>query len=422
MSSSPTNKSAATADAACIKEDATSANAHSLSKPKEESPSVSQSNSSESTDPPINAKSEESQPSNSDCSSFNPIVKSVRSAWKKAKFRPRRWRRTMDLDQARKDCQEIDSDESKTHAMEESKEKQEQNQNSTNASSVQPAGTSSNPSGGACALSVQNNSSSSNSGASATVRFTSELRSRENTVRTLSEHQKRISRANYQVDYTNYLIPALTDIFNCPFYWGKMDRYEAEALLANKPEGSFLLRDSAQENYVFSVSFRRYSRSLHARIEETKHKFSFDCHDPGVHASENIKGLLEFYKDPLSCMFFEPMLLFPILRKKPFNLQELSRTVICDNMVSHEGISKYDGISQLQLPKTLKSFLREYHYKHKVDSRTLEGAASLQNPLLNLPQPSTSTTEESANDLSAPTAPSTEKFNVVQNDPTPKKD
>ena len=58
MSSSPTNKSAATADAACIKEDATSANAHSLSKPKEESPSVSQSNSSESTDLPINVKSQ----------------------------------------------------------------------------------------------------------------------------------------------------------------------------------------------------------------------------------------------------------------------------------------------------------------------------------------------------------------------------
>ena len=57
MSSSPTNKSAATAVAACIKEDATSANAHSLSKP-EESPSVSQSNSSESTDPPINVKSQ----------------------------------------------------------------------------------------------------------------------------------------------------------------------------------------------------------------------------------------------------------------------------------------------------------------------------------------------------------------------------
>ncbi len=63
-----------------------------------------------------------------------------------------------------------------------------------------------------------------------------------------------------QVDYVNYLIPGQTEIANCPFYWGKMDRYEAEALLANKPEGSFLLRDSAQDEYVFSVSFRRYSR------------------------------------------------------------------------------------------------------------------------------------------------------------------
>ncbi len=182
-------------------------------------------------------------------------------------------------------------------------------------------------------------------------------------------------RANFQVDYMSYLIPGLQDIFSCPFYWGKMDRYEAEALLANKPEGSFLLRDSAQENYVFSVSFRRYSRSLHARIEETQHKFSFDCHDPGVHASRSIRGLLDYYKDPLSCMFFEPMLLFPILRKKPFSLQELARTVICDS-------TTYDGVCELPIPKTLKSFLKEYHYKHKVDSRELEPRPALELPLL----------------------------------------
>ena len=93
-----------------------------------------------------------------------------------------------------------------------------------------------------------------------------------------------------------------------------MDRYEAEALLEAKPEGSFLLRDSAQEEYLFrwytisfvggqtikinnfSVSFRRYGRSLHARIEEQGHKFSFDCHDPGVFMSKNIPELLHHYK------------------------------------------------------------------------------------------------------------------------------
>ena len=166
-----------------------------------------------------------------------------------------------------------------------------------------------------------------------------------------------------------------------------MDRYEAEALLADKPEGSFLLRDSAQENYVFSVSFRRYSRSLHARIEETQHKFSFDCHDPGVHASRSIRGLLDYYKDPLSCMFFEPMLLFPILRRKPFSLQELARTVICDN-------TEYEGVSYLPIPKTLKTFLREYHYKHKFDSRSLELSPSV----LSLPRKSEDIEEDSDND------------------------
>ena len=73
-------------------------------------------------------------------------------------------------------------------------------------------------------------------------------------------------------------------------------RYEAESLLDEKPEGSFLLRDSAQDEYLFSVSFRRYGRSLHARIEEQGHRFSFDCHDPGVFMSRNIPELLDHYK------------------------------------------------------------------------------------------------------------------------------
>merc|ERR1711902_349285 len=81
------------------------------------------------------------------------------------------------------------------------------------------------------------------------------------------------------------------------------------------------------------------------------HKFSFDCHDPGVHASRDIKGL-----------------------------QELSRTVICDN-------TTYNGVTTLPIPKTLKSFLREYHYKHKVESRELE----LNPSILNLPGTSVST-------------------------------
>lgn len=168
-----------------------------------------------------------------------------------------------------------------------------------------------------------------------------------------------------QVDYIHCLVPDLLSITNCSFYWGVMDRYEAERLLENKPEGTFLLRDSAQEEFLFSVSFRRYWRSLHARIEQWNHKFSFDSHDPGVYASDSVCGLLEHYKDPSCCMFFEPMLTLPLHRNFSFSLQHLCRAVICSN-------TQYDGLNYLPLPKSLRSYLKYYHYKQKVRVRKFD--------------------------------------------------
>ncbi|CAM6053444.1 unnamed protein product [Sphagnum tenellum] len=156
-----------------------------------------------------------------------------------------------------------------------------------------------------------------------------------------------------QIDYIHCLVPDLLQITNCSFYWGKMDRYEAERLLDNKPEGTFLLRDSAQEEHLFSVSFRRFDRSLHARIEQWNHRFSFDSHDPGVYASSTVCGLIEHYKDPSHCMFFEPMLTIPLHRNFTFSLQHLSRAVITSRLT-------YDSIQSIQLPKRLKNYLKEY--------------------------------------------------------------
>ena len=168
-----------------------------------------------------------------------------------------------------------------------------------------------------------------------------------------------------QVDYIHCLVPDLRHITKCTFYWGVIDRYEAERLLETRPEGTFLLRDSAQEEFLFSVSFRRYGRSLHARIEQWNHKFSFDSHDPGVFASDTVCGLIEHYKDPSCCMFFEPMLTNPLNRTFPFSLQHLCRTVICST-------TTYDGLNFLPLPKSLRDYLKYYHYKQKVRVRRFE--------------------------------------------------
>ncbi|XP_033735050.1 uncharacterized protein LOC117323737 isoform X1 [Pecten maximus] len=174
--------------------------------------------------------------------------------------------------------------------------------------------------------------------------------------------------AHSQVDYMHCLVPDILQITKCSFYWGVMDRYQAEKLLENKPEGTFLLRDSAQEEFLFSVSFRRYGRSLHARIEQWNHKFSFDSHDPGVFASDTVCGLIEHYKDPSCCMFFEPMLTSPLHRNFTFSLQHMCRSSICDN-------TTYDGVHNLPLPRSLKEYLMYYHYKQKVRVRRFDMAS-----------------------------------------------
>ena len=168
-----------------------------------------------------------------------------------------------------------------------------------------------------------------------------------------------------QIDYIHCLVPDLLQIAKCSFYWGVMDRYEAEKLLENRAEGTFLLRDSAQEEFLFSVSFRRYNRSLHARIEQWNHRFSFDSHDPGVYSDTSVCGLLEHYKDPSCCLFFEPMLTLPLNRTFAFSLQHLCRAAVCR-------YTTYDGVNLLPLPKSMKDYLKYYHYKQKVRVRRFE--------------------------------------------------
>ncbi|KAM6979572.1 suppressor of cytokine signaling 4 [Aplochiton taeniatus] len=157
--------------------------------------------------------------------------------------------------------------------------------------------------------------------------------------------------------HTDYiLVPDLLQINNNPCYWGVLNRFEAEDLLEGQPEGTFLLRDSAQDEFLFSVSFRRYSRSLHARIEQNGKRFSFDGHDPCMYRDLSVTGLLKHYSNPATCLFFEPLLSRPLPRTFPFSLQHMSRAVICSS-------TTYQGIEALPLPAQLRNYLRQYHFK-----------------------------------------------------------
>jgi suppressor of cytokine signaling 5 len=74
----------------------------------------------------------------------------------------------------------------------------------------------------------------------------------------MANAKKSIRKVHTQVDYIHCLVPDLHHITACGFYWGKMDRYEAERLLEGRQEGSFLLRDSAQVN--LTANFTIYAK------------------------------------------------------------------------------------------------------------------------------------------------------------------
>ena len=60
----------------------------------------------------------------------------------------------------------------------------------------------------------------------------------------------------------------------CGWYWGAIGWEEAEKQLASESDGSFLLRDSSDDRYLFSLSFRAFSTTHHTRIEHYKGRLS----------------------------------------------------------------------------------------------------------------------------------------------------
>lgn len=61
--------------------------------------------------------------------------------------------------------------------------------------------------------------------------------------------------------------------FQCGWYWGPISGETAEKLLAGEPDGSFVVRDSSDEHYIFSLTFKLNGLVRHVRIEHDHGKF-----------------------------------------------------------------------------------------------------------------------------------------------------
>lgn len=152
------------------------------------------------------------------------------------------------------------------------------------------------------------------------------------------------------------------------WYWGPITRWEAEEKLVNLMDGSFLVRDSSDDRYLLSLSFRSQNKTLHTRIEHSNGRFSF-YEQPDVEGHTSIVDLIEHsIKDSENGAFcysrsrLPGSATYPVRLTNPVSrfMQVRSLQYLCRFVIRQ--YTRIDLIQKLPLPNKMKDYLQEKHY------------------------------------------------------------
>ena len=168
----------------------------------------------------------------------------------------------------------------------------------------------------------------------------------------------------------NGLMLGLRNLARHGWYWGPITRVEAEERLQGHDDGTFLVRDSSDDRYLLSLSFRSQGKTLHTRIEYSNGHFSFysfpDSESEGYRSVvELIQFSMEYSKEGVFCFSRARALgspAVPVRLLKPlsrFNhvrsLQHYCRFVIRQSI-------RFDMIRSLPLPRHVHGFLEQSQF------------------------------------------------------------
>ncbi|KAM4712324.1 suppressor of cytokine signaling 2 isoform 1-T2 [Anableps anableps] len=150
------------------------------------------------------------------------------------------------------------------------------------------------------------------------------------------------------------------------WYWGSLTANEAKEILQDSSEGTFLLRDSSQRDYLFTISAMTSAGPTNLRIEFRRGKFKLDSVvlvKPKLKQFDSVVHLVEHYvqlsrTSSKASAAAGPNGTVQLLLTKPVytatpSLQHLCRIAI--NRTARQ-------VQDLPIPKRLKDYLTDYAY------------------------------------------------------------